>query len=373
MKNQLLIATALCAAALVASGCRHSSGATAKSTPPPAQAKAAEKDKAPTNALPAKAAEKKTSAYELVGSVERLDPRLDLLIPTNAVIEKLAEGFSWAEGPVWVKANNCLLLSDVPNNTIYEWKDKEGIRAFLRPSGYTGSAPRGGEAGSNGLTVDDKGRLVVCQHGDRRVARVKHNGQFNPIAQYFNFRRFNSPNDLVFQSKGDLYFTDPPYGLPKLNEDPDKEIPFSGVYRVKPSGEVQLLTDELNFPNGLAFSPDEKKLYIAVSDPKKPVIMVYDVRPDGSIYNGSVFFDAAPLVKPDRTGLPDGLKVDRAGNLFATGPGGVLVIAPDGTHLGTIHTGQTTANCAWGNDGSVLYMTADKILCRIKTKTRGKI
>ena len=371
MKNQFLIVTAVCAAALVAAGCRHSSGAAAKSTPPPAQAKAA--TNAPPKAPPAKPAAKKAAPYEIVGSVERLDPRLDLLIPTNAVIEKLAEGFSWAEGPVWLKDGNCLLFSDVPNNTIFEWKDREGIRAFLRPSGYTGSTPRGGEAGSNGLTVDNQGRLVLCQHGDRCVARIKRNGQFNPIAQYFQFRRFNSPNDLVFKSNGDLYFTDPPYGLPKLNEDPAKEIPFSGVYRVKPNGEVLLLTDELSFPNGLAFSPDEKRLYVAVSDPKQPVIMAYDLRLDGSLHNGSVFFDAAPLVKPDRTGLPDGLKVDRAGNLFATGPGGVLVIAPDGTHLGTIHTGQTTANCAWGNDGSVLYMTADKILCRIKTKTRGKI
>ena len=289
------------------------------------------------------------------------------------MLEKLAEGFVWTEGPVWLKEGSLLLFSDVPKNTIYQWTEAEGVKAFLRPSGYTGSARREGEPGSNGLTIDNQGRLVVCQHGDRRIARVKSDGRFTTLVQYYQFRRLNSPNDLVFKSNDDLYFTDPPYGLPKLNEDPNKEIPFNGVYRVKPNGEVTLLTDELTFPNGIAFSPDEKRLYVAVSDPKRPVIMAYDVRPDGTIYNGSVFFDAAPLAKPDRQGLPDGLKVDRAGNVFSTGPGGVLVIAPDGTHLGTLLTGQATANCAWGKDGSMLYITAGKVLCRVKTLTRGKV
>jgi gluconolactonase len=366
MKNRLPIA--VCVLALALAGCRHST---------PAKPTAAQPTATPAPSLNSQPSTlnspRPAPSYQAIGSIERLDPRLDQLLATNAVIEKLAEGFTWAEGPVWIKEEKLLLFSDVPKNTIYQWKEGEGVKAFLRPSGYTGSVSREGEPGSNGLTVDSNGRLVLCQHGDRRIARVRSDGKFNTLAQYYQYRRFNSPNDLVFKSNGDLYFTDPPYGLPKLNEDPDKELPFSGVFRLQPGGEVTLLTDELTFPNGIAFSPDEKRLYVAVSDPKRPVVMAYEVRPDGALGSGSVFFDAAPLVKPDRKGLPDGLKVDRAGNLFATGPGGVLVIAPGGTHLGTINTGQATANCAWGNDGSVLYMTADKILCRVKTKTRGKM
>jgi gluconolactonase len=214
---------------------------------------------------------------------------------------------------------------------------------------------------------------VLCQHGDRRVARLEKNGTFTTLADRYQGKRFNSPNDLVFKSNGDLYFTDPPYGLEGNLKDPRKELPFQGVYRVTPEGEVTLLTDEIAFPNGIAFSPDERTLYIAVSDPSRPVVRAYDVRPDGTIANGRVFFDAAPLRAPDRRGLPDGLKVDLRGNLFTTGPGGVLVISPEGKHLGTILTGQATANCAWGDDGTTLYVTADMFFCRIKTLTKGRL
>ena len=310
--------------------------------------------------------------YPAMGKLEKLDPQFDTLIAPDAKLEKLAEGYDWSEGPVWVRDGAYLLFSDVPMNTVFKWKEGEGIKPFLKPSGYTGSIPRGGEPGSNGLTVDSQGRLVLCQHGDRRVSRLEKDRQFRVIAEFYQLRRFNSPNDLAFKSNGDLYFTDPPYGLEKLNADPKKEITFNGVYRVKPDGEITLLTQNLTFPNGIAFSPDEKILYVAVSDPKRPIIVAYDVKADGTIDNERVFFDALPLM-PGRKGLPDGLKVDQRGNLFATGPGGVLILAPDGRHLGTINTGEATANCGWGDDGSVLYITADMFLCRIQTKTKGRI
>jgi gluconolactonase len=214
--------------------------------------------------------------------------------------------------------------------------------------------------------------LVLCQHGDRRVVRLEKDGSFAPIAQFYQYRRFNSPNDLVYKSNGDLYFTDPPYGLEKLNDDPAKELKFNGVYRVTPKGDVNLMIDNLTFPNGIAFSPDEKTLYVAVSDPKKPVIMAYDVKGDGMLVNGRVFFNAESLLAPDRKGLPDGMKVDRKGNLFATGPGGVMVISPEGKLLGMVLTGEATGNCTWGNDGSALYIMADMYLCRLQTRTKGK-
>jgi gluconolactonase len=313
-----------------------------------------------------------TLTYPAMGKLEKLAPEFDNLIAPDAKLEKLAEGYDWSEGPIWMRDGNYLLFSDVPTNTVFKWKEGEGASPFLKPSGYTGSRQRGGEPGSNGLTADSDGRLVLCQHGDRRVSRLEKNRQFKVLAEYYQLRRFNSPNDLVFKSNGDLYFTDPPYGLEKLNDDPAKELAFNGVYRVKPNGELTLLSSTLTFPNGIAFSPNEKILYVAVSDPKRPVIMAYDVKADGTIDNERVFFNALPLM-PGRKGLPDGLKVDNAGNLFATGPGGVLVISPEGKHLGTINTGEATANCAWGNDGSVLYITADMYLCRIQTKTRGRI
>jgi gluconolactonase len=312
------------------------------------------------------------NTYPAMGKLERLDPQFDALIPSTATIERLAEGYDWSEGPVWMRVGGFLLFSDVPKNTVYSWKEGLGAQEFLKPSGYTGSRARGGEPGSNGLTVDSQGRLVLCQHGDRRVSRLDLDRQFKVLAEFFEGRRFNSPNDVAFKSNGDFYFTDPPYGLEKLNDDPDKEMAFNGVYRVRPDGNITLLIKGLTFPNGIAFSPDERILYVAISDPNRPVIMAYDVQADGTLDNERVFFDAKPLM-PGRKGLPDGLKVDLAGNLFATGPGGVLVISPAGVHLGTINTGEATANCAWGDDGSVLYITADMYLCRIRTTTKGRI
>jgi gluconolactonase len=313
----------------------------------------------------------KNHVYPKIGSLERLDPALDQLLSPTVQIEKLASGFRWAEGPVWDRRGDALYFSDVPNNVVFKWRQGVGTREFLLPSGYTGTDPKLKEAGSNGLTFDRTGHLVLCQHGNRQVVRLESNGKFTAVARYYNFQRFNSPNDLVYKSNGDLYFTDPPYGLPKGAEDSAKELNFSGVYRVTPKGEVTLLTTGLNWPNGLAFSPDENTLYIAVSDPKAPRIMAYHVLGDGTLASGRVFFDAAPLA-PSGKGLPDGLKVDHLGNVWSSGPGGILVIAPNGHHLGTVKTGEVTSNCAFGGrDGSILYMTADSVLCRVQTLTKG--
>jgi gluconolactonase len=310
------------------------------------------------------------------GSIERKDPRFDKLIARDATIEKLADGFEWAEGPVWVKEGygdkGYLLFSDVIKNVVHKWKPGQGVTEFLKPSGYSGSTPRGGEPGSNGLTLDPQGLLVLCEHGDRRVARLEKDGKTQTtLASSFEGKQFNSPNDLCYDRAGNLFFTDPPYGLVKQMEDPEKELPFQGVYRLSKEGELSLLTRDMSRPNGIALSPDEKTVYVCNSDPAKPVIMAFDLD-NGRLLNGRVFFDAAPLVKAGRKGNPDGLKLDRDGNVFATGPAGVLVIAPDGKHLGTINPGnQLTANCNWGGDGSVLYITADMNLCRVKTRTIG--
>ena len=308
--------------------------------------------------------------------IERLDPALDALVASDAAIEILADGYDWSEGPVWVKDGGYLLFSDVPQNVIHRWKQGEGARPYLTPTGYTSSVKRGGEIGSNGLTLDNNGRLLICQHGDRRVAMMNAplnapRPTFVTLADRCEGKRFNSPNDVVVKSNGDIYFTDPPYGMEKQFEDPLREIPYQGVYRRTSNGEVTLLTKEMTRPNGLAFSPDEKKLYVAQSDASAAIWRVFDVKADGTLGDGKVLLDVTPLVKT-RRGLPDGLKVDSAGNLFASGPGGILVISPEGKHLGTIMTGQSTANCAFGDDGHTLYMTADMFLMRVKLKTTGR-
>ena len=225
--------------------------------------------------------------------------------------------------------------------------------------------------GSNGLTFDAKGNLVLCQHGERRVARVEAGGHFTPLADHYQGKRFNSPNDLVYRSNGDLYFTDPAYGLPKTFDDPARELTFAGVYRLAKDGTVTLLVQDLKAPNGIAFSPDEKTLYVTQSDPARAIIMAYDVAADGLVKNGRVFFDMTAWVAKERPGLPDGMKVDRAGNVLSTGPGGIHVFTDKGEHLGTIATGVPTSNCGFGDDGSTLYVTANTTLCRIRLATKG--
>ncbi|HEV8147257.1 MAG TPA: SMP-30/gluconolactonase/LRE family protein [Bryobacteraceae bacterium] len=305
------------------------------------------------------------------GRIIREAPQLDTLISASATIEVLASGMSWSEGPVWVRDGGYLLFCDIPRNSVMKWSESDGLSLFLKPSGYTGLGDYSKEPGSNGLTLDSQGRLVSCEHGDRRVSVMTKGGGKRTLVDNYQGKRLNSPNDLVFKSNGDLYFTDPPYGLPK-QDDPSRELDFCGVYRLAKNGAVTLLTKEMSRPNGLAFSPDEKTLYVANSDPERAVWMAFPVNADGTLGTGKVFADATAMVK-DHPGLPDGMKVDRAGNLFATGPGGVHIFAPDGKRLGRIETGQRTSNCAWGNDGSTLYMTADSYVCRIRTKTGGRV
>jgi gluconolactonase len=307
-----------------------------------------------------------------LGRIERLDPAFDRLVEQDAAIELLAANrFVWAEGPVWDPANKRVLFSDIPRNMIWEWSQTSGLKEFLSPSGYTAAATfTGREPGSNGLAFNKAGELVMCQHGDRRVAKWV-DGKFVTLVDRYAGKRLNSPNDLVIRSNGDVYFTDPPYGLPRHTEDPGRELDFQGVYRLSAKGELTLLTKELSRPNGLAFSPDEKILYVANSDPEKALLMAFPVRPDGSLGAAKVFFDVTAAVSKEKPGLPDGLKVSTDGTVWASGPGGVLVYSPQGRHLGTLATGVATANLAFGDDGSTLYITADKNLVRVRTKVKG--
>jgi len=308
-------------------------------------------------------------AYETVGSIERLDPEIDQLISAEAEIELLATGFDWTEGPLWIDEGGYLLFSDIPPNTVYRWNEDDSVTVYLNPSGYTGTAARGGEVGSNGLLRNSGGQLVLCQHGDRRMAVMDAplsapEPNYVTIVDKYQGKRFNSPNDGAYHTNGDLYFTDPPYGLEQQVDDPSKEIGFQGVYKVSPDGEVTLLVDSLTRPNGIAFSPDEKTLYVANSDSERAIWAAYDVQPDGLLANGRILFDATEWTL-DKKGLPDGLKVNRQGYLFATGPGGVHILDPRGKHLGTIQTGQATSNCALDEEGGFIYLTADMHLLRV--------
>lgn len=309
---------------------------------------------------------------QTLGKVARLDPRLDEILPANARMEVLSEGYDWAEGPVWMPEDGgFLLFSDVPRNVVYRWKEGEEVRIYLRPSGYTRARPRGGEPGSNGLVRDPDGSLVLMQHGDRRVARLTQEGwTYETLADGYEGKAFNSPNDGAYSKAGDLYFTDPPYGLEGNVDDPARQLDFQGVYKLAAAGKLTLLTKELSRPNGIALSADEKVLYVNNSDPKHAVCVAFPINDDGTLGQGRTFFDLTDQAGK-LPGLPDGLKVDVKGNVFATGPGGVLIFGPDGKHLGTLDTGVATANCGWGDDGSTLYITADSYLVRIKTKTKG--
>jgi gluconolactonase len=302
-----------------------------------------------------------------IGHVERLDPRLDAIVPANAAFEILADGHEWTEGPVWVAELNAILYSDIPRNAIYRWSQGTQASIWLTPSGYTGEVERSGETGSNGLVLDSQGRLVLAQHGDRRIARLDaplHEPQpvFSTLTARFEGKRYNSPNDVAFRSSGDLYFTDPPYGLEHGVDDPAKELAVQGVYRLAPDGSVTLLVDDLSRPNGIAFSPDERTLYVANSDPDQPVIMAYQLEEDGNLASGRVLFDS----------WGDGMAQDQQGNVYVTsGLGGVLVIASDGTHLGSLMTTERTSNCTFGDDGSALYVTSDMYLLRMRLNTKG--
>ncbi len=294
-------------------------------------------------------------------SVERLDPELDKLIPADPKLELLAEGFGWAEGPVWDAKTGELLFSDVPGNVIHAWKDGK-IREFMRPSGYSGNDPAWRSSGSNGLAFDAKGRLLIAEHGDRRVSVLTENGGKETVADRFEGKRFNSPNDIAVHSLGPIYFTDPIYGLPKGEEDPAREIDFCGVYGVGTNGDVILVTKELERPNGIAFSPDEETLYVANSHAPRPIILAISIGGDGMATGTKVFFESKGL---EGKGSMDGLKVDEKGNLWATGPGGLLIISPKGKLLGRVLTGKATANVAFGGkDGKTVFLTAHNTLVR---------
>ena len=301
-----------------------------------------------------------------IGSVERLSPEINKLINSDAKIEILAKGFEWSEGPIWSKKLNSLLFSDVPNNVIYKWNEKNGLNVFAKPIGYSGKVPNNKKAGTNGLTIDSDGNLIVCMHGDRMIAKVENLNIENvsSVIESYNKKLFNSPNDLVYDSKGNLFFTDPPYGLLEGDNDKLKEIPFNGVYKLSHDGNLDLLIKNLTRPNGISISNDEKTLYVANSDNNNPIIMKYELSEDG-VKNPRIFFDGKKLAKKDE-GLFDGLKVHPSGNVFATGPGGVLIIKENGDHIGTIRTEVRTANCAFDNKFEYLYMTSDMYLTRIK-------
>jgi gluconolactonase len=313
--------------------------------------------------------------------IERVDPAANTIVPFGAHVEKVADGFGFLEGPVWIHKGHeeYLLFSDIPKNVIDKWSPNGGVSVFLQNSGFTGSDAsdvgsenNNGHAivtliGSNGITVDKQGRITFCQHGDRQVVRLEKNGQRTVMASRYDGKRLNSPNDLVYKSDGSLYFTDPPAGLRQGDKDPKKEIPFDGVYRVT-NGKVELLAKDFTRPNGIAFSPDEKYLY--VNDTARKIIMRYSVQPDGGVANGQVITDMTGDTRP---GAPDGMKVDQNGNIYCTGPGGVWIMSPDGKHLATVVTKEELpANLGWGDaDGKTLYLTARTGLYRIRLNVAG--
>jgi gluconolactonase len=321
-----------------------------------------------------------TARAQNFGEVVRVDPAADAIIPADAKVEKLAGDFQFVEGPIWVhsKGQGYLLFSDIPANVIRKWDPKGGVSVFLEKSGFTGADASnvGGQTnngfgmvtliGSNGITLDKQGRIVFCQHGDRQISRLERNGKRTVLASRYEGKRLNSPNDLVFKSDGSLYFTDPTAGLRLQDKDPARELPFAGVYRVS-KGKVQLLAKDFTRPNGIAFSPDEKYLY--VNDTAKKIIMRFDVQPDGGVMNGQVITDMNSDTAP---GAPDGMKVDQKGNIYCTGPGGFWIMSPDGKHIATVKTKELPANLNWGDDDAkTLYLTARTGLYRIRLNIAG--
>ena len=302
------------------------------------------------------------------GAILRVDARFDALVPADAVIEKLADGFVFIEGPVWIEEESRLLFSDVRANTIYQWTEDQGASAFIDPV-FEGDVTGRRSVSSNGLTLDSEGRLIICEHGNRLISRLEADGTRTTIVDNYQGGRLNSPNDAVYGLDGSLYFTDPPYGLEGLEESPMRELDFNGIYRLRPDGELELLSADQTRPNGIALSPDESTLYVANSDANDKVWYAYDLSDDG-LSNPRVFYDVNDQTAP---GAADGMTVDLAGHIFATGPGGVWVFAPDGSHLGTIQLDEVVANAAWGDDGRTLYMTASTGLYRIRLTTEGAI
>jgi len=312
---------------------------------------------------------------ETVGGITRLDPDLDAVIAADAPIEVLGTGFKWAEGPVWVKQGGYLLFSDPPNNVCHRWTAAEGVTRFLEPSGLVGPIPEGvREAGSNGLAIDAKGRLVIADSGTRAITRIDLNTKARTIlADRYQGKRFSSCNDLTIARSGAIYFTDPPYGLAAGDDSPLKEIPFNGIYRLGTDGKVTLIESALRRPNGLALSPDQRTLYVALSDDRRPQIVAYTLDRTGMPEPRTpwVFHDAGLQFAAKLPGLPDGIKVAKNGHVFATAPGGVHVLTSEGRLLGIIGTGKAVANCAFGEDGKTLFLTSHDMLARVRLKIGG--
>lgn len=322
----------------------------------------------------AAAAVQPAAAPERIGAIHREAPGLDALIASDAPIERLAGGFGWAEGPVWIPDNGgYLLFTDVPGNRIHRWSQADGASIFLEPSGLAGDTAGFREPGANGLIRGLGANILLADHGNRAIASLDlATRRKTMLATHFRGRRFNSPNDLVRAANGAIYFTDPPYGLEGLNASPLKEQPHNGVYRLDPDGSVVLIDDSLSFPNGIVLSPDGRTLYVANSDPQRAIWVAYSLDAGGGVVGRRIFADATSEVGRARPGLPDGMAIDVHGNLFATGPGGVIVFAPDGTRLGRIETGTAVANCTFGGaDGRTLFLASHNMLARVATRTRG--
>jgi gluconolactonase len=302
-----------------------------------------------------------------VGKILRLDPAFDALVSKDARIEKVATGFTFTEGPLW-RPQNALWFSDVPGNVVRSVSPSGDVKILIQNAGGIASPGPGALIGPNAMVTDKDGAILLCQHGARRIVRVAPDMTITPVIEKFEGHRLNSPNDMVYRSDGALYFTDPPYGLPKQNDDPGKELKFNGVFLYK-DGKLKAIVKDLNLPNGIALSPDEKTLYVSNSDEKKRSWMRYDVAADGTVSNGRIFFD---LANAKEQGIPDGMKVDSQGNIYAAGPEGIWVLSPDGRHIGTIQPGESAANVAWGDDGKSLYITASTSVYRIRVNVSGE-
>lgn len=305
-------------------------------------------------------------------TVVRYSPKLDALVSKDATIETIATGLDWCEGPLWVEREQMLLFSDVPKNVIYKWTARKGKEVYLTPSGYTGTIPRGGELGSNGLALTNNGSLLICQDGDRQVSVMKSStrspkSRFKALASSYQGKKFNSPNDMSVAANDDIYFTDPPYGLEKNMADPLKEMAYQGVFKIAKSGQVILLTDTIERPNGIAVFPDGKSILIANSFRQKPFIYQYDIDSDGKLKNGRIFFDGRETSRTEK-GSCDGLKIDSKGNVYATTPGGISIISQGGELLGRIKIDPVSSNCSLSGDEKTLYVTADDHVVKVRLR-----
>lgn len=321
---------------------------------------------------------KQKKEYKSIGKIEQYDKGLSKILNKKTKIQVIVDGHVWTEGPCWVPSGKYLLFSDIPRNAVYKWKGKDTL--FLKNSGYSGKEPRGGEdgkdePGSNGIVLAPDGEhIILCQHGDRRVVKMnlKKKGKFTVLADKYMGKRLNSPNDAVFDAKGNLYFTDPPYGLPQREKDPARELDFFGVYKVDTDGKLTLMTKEMTRPNGIAISGDGKMLIVANSDPKLAIWKAFPINDDGTLGKSKVILDVTDKVGK-MPGLPDGMVVDAKGNLFATGPGGCYVFDSDFKLLGLIYTGERTSNATLGGiNGNALFLTTDDYVTRVFTKTKAK-